>query len=77
MGETNSPAMSYDFDAVQSNPPSDSPTPAKVQWINTTDNGMKFVNTGRRPLYLFNYLYNGQYGEVGFQTVPCFNCEKK
>ncbi len=70
MGATSSPAMSYSFSAVQSNPPSNTPTPTLVQWINTTASGLVFVNTGRRPLYVFDYLYNGQCGQVGFYQFP-------
>ena len=77
MGDQSSPAMHYNFNAVQSDPPSATATPSKVQWIDTTSTGMKFVNTGRRPLYIYNYLYNGQCGQVGFKSVSCLNCEKK
>lgn len=69
MGSTSSPALSYSFTAVQSNPPAGTATPSIVQWIDTTSSGMIFVNTGRRPLYLYNYLYNGQCGKVGFNPV--------
>lgn len=69
MGDTGSPAMSYSFTSVQGNPPADTPTPTLVQWIDTSKSGMVFVNTGRRPLYLFNYLYNGQCGQVGFKSI--------
>lgn len=69
MGSVGSPALSYGFTAVQSNPPADTATPAKVQWIDTTNSGQIFVNTGRRPLYIYNYLYNGQCGEVGFKPL--------
>jgi hypothetical protein len=67
MGPTSTPAMSYPFTAVLSNPPANTPTPAKVEWINSAS---IFVNTGRRPLYSFNYFYDGQCGQVGFKALP-------
>lgn len=71
MGVLNSPAMQYDFTAVEGTPPPvNSPTPTSVQWINSTATGMVFVNTGRRPLYLYNYFYEGQCGQVGFKSLP-------
>ncbi|WP_133135229.1 hypothetical protein [Legionella rowbothamii] len=71
MGPLSTPAMSYSFTTVNgSTPPSDSPTPVSVQWINTTATGMVFINTGRRPLYSYNYFYNGQCGQVGFKALP-------
>jgi len=69
MGPENTPAMSYNFHAVQGNPPANSPAPSKVQWIDTTASGQIFVNTGRRPLYMYNYFYNGQCGQVGFHNL--------
>jgi hypothetical protein len=67
MGNTGSPAMQYSFNAVNgSAPPANSATPTEVQWI---DNPVIFVNTGRRPLYIFNYLYNGQCGQVAFKSI--------
>lgn len=70
MGATGAPAMTYSFSAVQSDPPADSPTPVDVAWIDTTNSGQIFVNTGRRPLYIYNYLYNGRCGQVGFKSIP-------
>jgi len=69
MGPTSSPIMSYTFTSVLSNPPASSATPAYVQWVDSTLSGQVFVNTGRRPLYLFNYLYDGQCGQVGLQHL--------
>jgi hypothetical protein len=67
MGNTGSPAMQYPFTAVNGTPPpAFSATPTKVQWI---DNPTIFVNTGRRPLYIYNYLYNGQCGQVAFKSI--------
>ena len=70
MGNTNSPAMQYNFDTVDGNPPPDTPTPTLVQWVDTTASGMIFVNTGRRPLYIYDYFYDGQCGQVGFKPLP-------
>ncbi len=66
MGSISSPALHYNFNAVQGVPPADTATPTKVQWI---DNASIFVNTGRRPLYIYNYMYNGQCGQVGFKSL--------
>ncbi len=66
MGSVSSPAMAYNFVSVLSNPPADTATPSKVEW----SDGEIFVNTGRRPLYDFNYFYNGQCGQVGFKQLP-------
>lgn len=70
MGDINTPALSYSFSAVQGNPPNDSPAPTVVQWVDSTLSGQIFVNTGRRPLYIYDYLYNGQCGQVGFKPLP-------
>jgi hypothetical protein len=68
MGSLVSPApLDYTFSAVNGTPPPPfSATPAKVQWI---DNPTIFINTGRRPLYIYNYLYNGQCGQVAFKSI--------
>jgi hypothetical protein len=61
--------MSYTFDVVQTCPSSIGPNavaPCFVQWIDSTATGQIFVNTGRRALYEFDYLYQGQCGQVGF-----------
>jgi hypothetical protein len=68
MGSMTMPApLQYPFTTVlpPTTPPTDG-TPTQVQWI---DNPTIFVNTGRRPLYIYNYLYNGQCGQVGFKSV--------
>ncbi|CEG56896.1 hypothetical protein [Legionella fallonii] len=70
MGALSTPAMQYSFSAVDGSPPSHSPAPTVVQWINSTATGMVFVNTGRRPLYIYNYFYDGQCGQVGFKPLP-------
>lgn len=70
MGSINSPAMSYNFTA-ESNPPANAESQSLVKWVDTTNSGGNiFVNTGRRPLYQYNYLYNGQCGQVGFKALP-------
>ncbi|WP_131776764.1 hypothetical protein [Legionella impletisoli] len=71
MGPVGAPAMSYNFTTVNGMPPPpESPTPTYVQWIDSTKTGQIFVNTGRRPLYRFDYFYAGQCGQVGFKPVP-------
>ncbi len=69
MGVVSAPSMQYSYTTVQSNPPAGTATPAYVQWEDTTASGSVFVNTGRRPLYIYDYLYNGQCGQVGFQPL--------
>lgn len=71
MGAQNAPSLSYNFYAVNGTPPpSNSPTPTVVQWVDGTATGQTFVNTGRRPLYIYDYFYNGQCGKVGFKPLP-------
>lgn len=63
--------MTYTFDAVQSCPSPTGPNavaPCYVQWENSTATGQIFVNTGRRALYKYHYLYQGQCGQVGFEA---------
>jgi hypothetical protein len=65
-GSNSTPVMSYPFTVVQ---PPTTPTgaaPTYVQWVNRSK---IFVNTGRRPLLNFNYLYSGQCGQVGFEPL--------
>ncbi|MBN9226303.1 MULTISPECIES: hypothetical protein [Legionella] len=70
MGSLSTPAMQYSFNTVNGTlPPMDSPTPTLVQWIDSTATGQVFVNTGRRPLYFYDYFYNGQCGQVGFKPL--------
>lgn len=68
MGTINSPAMQY-FYTVEAIPATDSPAPTVVQWIDTTSTGEIFVNTGRRSLYMYDYFYDGQCGQVGFKLL--------
>jgi hypothetical protein len=58
-------AMSYQF-TLSENPPADSPQPSYIDW---NDQGAVFVNTGRHPLYSFDYLYDARCGHVGFQPT--------
>jgi hypothetical protein len=60
------PVMRYDFRAVQPPQPPQEAAPKYVKWVDKTT---KFVNTGRRPLLDFNYLYSGQCGQVGFEPL--------
>jgi hypothetical protein len=69
MGSSVMPApLQYPFTTVlpPTSPPANTATPTQVQWI---DNPTIFVNTGRRPLYIYNYLYNGQCGQVAFKHL--------
>ena len=69
MGSDTPLAMAYSY-TVESPPAEGSAAPTYVEWINSaTTNSQTFVNTGRRPLYNYNYLYNGQCGQVGFQHL--------
>jgi hypothetical protein len=71
MGPANAPIMSYEY-TVQDHPDAESVAPTFTQWINSTSftSNQIFINTGRRPLYHFNYLYNGQCGQVAFKKLP-------
>ncbi|MDR3476412.1 MAG: hypothetical protein P4M14_00090 [Gammaproteobacteria bacterium] len=69
MGAVSAPALEYSFSAVDGNPPAYSPTPTVAQWVDSTGTGQIFVNTGRRPLYIYDYLYDGQCGQVGFKPL--------
>jgi len=71
MGAQNTPAMEYSFISVQSNPPNGSPAPTSVHWSRPKPKAAQiFVNTGRRPLYDYDYFYEGQCGQVGFSKLP-------
>jgi hypothetical protein len=63
-GLAGQPAMSYNFTAVQPPTPPTGPAPTFVRWDDVKN---VFVNTGRRALLNFDYLYSGQCGEVGFR----------
>jgi len=40
------------------------PTPSYAQWIVP---GATFINTGRDPIAVYNYMYDAQCGAVGFE----------
>ena len=61
-GSPSSPAASYTF-TVADQP--QGPAPTYAQWI---DSSNVFVNTGRRPLLAFDYLYDARCGNVGFRA---------
>jgi hypothetical protein len=56
--------MSYQFTSGSTSVPM-APT-GQITWI---DVSQVFVNTGRRVLAGFNYLYDAQCGQVGFQPA--------
>lgn len=67
--------FNYSFNSVNDNCPpypsgSNIAAPCYAQYINTTASGEVFVNTGRRPLYQWDYVYQGQCGQVGFYQFP-------
>ena len=68
----NPTATQYSFTAIQQfveNCTGDSGAnnvaPCYAQLVDSTATGLIFVNTGRRPLYQYDYLYQGQCGQVG------------
>ena len=63
-GAMNQPAMNYSFTAVQPPQRPTGPAPTYAQWVSSPN---IFVNTGRRPLLVFDYYYSGQCGQVGFK----------
>jgi hypothetical protein len=63
-GTNNQWAMSYSYNAVQPPDPPIGPAPTYSQWI---DKSNIFVNTGRRPLLAFDYLYSGSCGLAAFK----------
>jgi hypothetical protein len=65
-GTAGSPVMSYNYTAVQPPQQPSGPAPTYVKWV---DVNSVFVNTGRRALFNYDYLYSGQCGEVGFKAV--------
>jgi hypothetical protein len=56
--------MSYTYNAVQPPDLPIGPAPTYSQWDNDSN---IFVNTGRRPLLAFDYLYSGSCGLAGFK----------
>jgi hypothetical protein len=69
MGTPSAPSMPYSF-VLPISSLSSNPGPTKVQWIDSASTGQIFFNTGRRPLYSYDYMYNGQCGQVGFHALP-------
>lgn len=65
-GTAANPAMSYAYTLSES-PPPNSPQPSYIDW---SDLPGTFVNTGRHPLYAFDYLYDARCGHVGFAPLP-------
>ena len=63
-GSSNQWPMSYTFSAVQPPEQPNGPAPTYAEWIDDSNN---FVNTGRRPLLAFDYLYSGSCGLAGFR----------
>lgn len=61
-GSPSAPAATYAF-TVADEP--QGPAPTYAQWI---DSSNVFVNTGRRPLLAFDYLYDARCGNVGFRA---------
>lgn len=63
--------MTYTFNVVQTCPSPTGPNavaPCYVQWEDSGSPEKQSVNTGRRALYAYHYLYQGQCGQVGFQS---------
>lgn len=67
MGPISAPAMQYSY--MTNNTNTYPAAPNYVQWIDSTTTDQIFVNTGRRPLYKYNYFYEGQCGQVGFKPL--------
>jgi hypothetical protein len=61
-GAPGAPAASYRF-TLESEP--SGPAPLYAQWI---DSANVSVNTGRRPLLAYDYLYDARCGNVGFKA---------
>jgi hypothetical protein len=69
VGDASSPIMSYTFtngDASEAIAPTGNGVP-NVSWAGTMP---AFVNTGRHVLAGFNYLFDAQCGQVGYQALP-------
>jgi hypothetical protein len=64
-GTPSDPAMSYGF-TVEAEP--SGPAPKCVEWI---DSSQIFVNTGRWPLFAFDYLFDARCGNAGFRPLSC------
>jgi hypothetical protein len=44
--------------------------PSYAEWAGTTPPSANFINTGRDPIVAYNYFYDAQCGQVGFQQLP-------
>lgn len=66
MGTPSNPAASYTYTTVQPPTQPTGPAPTYSQWI---DKPATFVNTGRNPLNCYDYLFEGQCGQVGFEKL--------
>ena len=44
--------------------------PVYAQWAGTTPPSANFINTGRDPIIDYNYFYDAQCGQAGFQQLP-------
>jgi hypothetical protein len=64
-GSPADPALSYEF-----NYEPDNATGVASETVTWIDNPKIFVNTGRRPLFGFNYMYDAHCGNTGFQALP-------
>ncbi len=68
--------MSYTVSIPYTGPaptPTAAPTdeaPVYAQWAGTTPPSANFINTGRDPIIDYNYFYDAQCGQVGFQQLP-------
>ncbi len=58
--------LNYSFTAVQSCPGATGPNNVAPCYAQLQDSSSTGVNTGRRPLYRWDYFYQGQCGQVGF-----------
>ncbi|HLH77427.1 MAG TPA: hypothetical protein VKV28_11525 [Candidatus Binataceae bacterium] len=72
IGNSSNPAISYSFSAIETPtaaPTPSGPTPEYVHWNDTGAGGHVSANVGRMPLNCYNYFYQGQCGEVGFEKI--------
>lgn len=63
VGTPSAPSMSYGF-TIEAEP--SGPAPLFARWI---ESSKVAVNTGRRPLLAFDYLFDARCGNVGFRSV--------
>lgn len=60
--------MSYSF-TLESIVANQSPAPVYAKFYDPSIDNQIFFNTGLRPLYIYDYLYDGQHGTVGFRHL--------